>query len=134
MINTLFDAERYCSIATHDPEVIDRIIPILKKRHIQSLMYEFEMLYGIGTSQLNDLKKQGYPCRRYVVYGKEWYLYLCNRIAENPENFFSGTCGYYDIKEQPNLLLFFRKQNHVGFYVKVGSSLGIGYLKPNLRP
>jgi proline dehydrogenase len=90
MINTLFEAKRYCSIATHDPKIIDRIIPILAKSHIPSSMYEFEMLYGIGTSELNDLKNRGYPCRRYVVYGKEWYLYLCNRIAENPENVFQA--------------------------------------------
>lgn len=90
MINTLFEAKRFCSIATHDKEMIDRIIPVLKKRQIQSSMYEFEMLYGIGTSQLNDLKKQGYPCRQYVVYGKEWYLYLCNRLAENPDNIFQA--------------------------------------------
>jgi proline dehydrogenase len=90
MIKTLFEAKRYCSIATHDPKIIDRIILILEKNHIQTSMYEFEMLYGIGISQLNDLKNQGYPCRRYVVYGKEWYLYLCNRIAENPENVFQA--------------------------------------------
>lgn len=90
MVNTLLDSKRYCSIATHDPQVIDRIIPVLEKRHIQPSLYEFEMLYGIGTSQLNSLKERGYPCRRYVVYGKEWYLYLCNRIAENPENVFQA--------------------------------------------
>lgn len=90
MINTLFEAKRYCSIATHDPKIIDRIIPILEKHRTQSSMYEFEMLYGIGVNKLNELKKQGYPCRRYVVYGKEWYLYLCNRIAENPEDVFQA--------------------------------------------
>lgn len=90
MVNTLFEAKRYCSIATHDPQMIDRIIPILAKRQIQPSMYEFEMLYGIGNNQLNDLKKRGYPCRRYLVYGKEWYLYLCNRLAENPENVFQA--------------------------------------------
>jgi proline dehydrogenase len=88
MLNTLFEAKRYCSIATHDPQMIDRVIPMLESCRIQSSMYEFEMLYGIGTNKLNELKKQGYPCRQYVVYGKEWYLYLCNRIAENPENVF----------------------------------------------
>ena len=90
LVTTLFEAKRFCSIATHDPEVINRILPILEKRHVQPSLYEFEMLYGIGTSQLNALKEQGYPCRRYVVYGKEWYLYLCNRIAENPENVFQA--------------------------------------------
>jgi len=88
MVNTLFEAKRYCSIATHDAKMIERIVPILKQRHIDPSLYEFEMLYGIGENLLQELKNQGYPCRRYVVYGKEWYLYLCNRIAENPDNLF----------------------------------------------
>lgn len=88
MINTLFKAKRYCSIATHDPQMIELVIPLLEEHHIPHAMYEFEMLYGIGTDQLNHLKNQGHPCRQYVVYGKEWYLYLCNRIAENPNNVF----------------------------------------------
>lgn len=88
MVETLFNAERFCSIATHDTQILSQILAILKQGHINQDGYEFEMLYGIGANQLNDLKKQGYPCRQYVVYGKEWYLYLCNRIAENPENVF----------------------------------------------
>jgi proline dehydrogenase len=46
------------------------------------------MLYGIREDLLKGLQKEGYPCRQYIVYGKEWYLYLCNRIAENPDNLF----------------------------------------------
>jgi proline dehydrogenase len=90
MINLLFKAKRYCSIATHDPQIIERLLPMIEKSQLPSSMYEFEMLYGIGTAQLNALKNKGYACRRYVVYGKEWYLYLCNRIAENPENVFQA--------------------------------------------
>ncbi len=90
MINMLIEAKRYCSIATHDREIIDGIIPLLEKHHTPSSMYEFEMLYGIETNQLNNLKEKGYPCRRYIVYGKEWYLYLCNRLAEKPENIFQA--------------------------------------------
>lgn len=88
MIETLFNTGRFCSIATHDTHVLSQILAILKQRHLNQSGYEFEMLYGIGTNQLNELKKQGHLCRQYVVYGKEWYLYLCNRIAENPENIF----------------------------------------------
>lgn len=88
MVETIFNAERFCSIATHDAQLLDRIVAILKQRHINKSNYEFEMLYGIGTDKLNNLKRQGHPCRQYIVYGKEWYLYLCNRIAENPENVF----------------------------------------------
>lgn len=90
MVKTLLNAKRFCSIATHDAQLLDRIVEILKQHHSSSLSYEFEMLYGIGTDKLTDLKRLGYPCRCYIVYGKEWYLYLCNRIAENPENVFSA--------------------------------------------
>ncbi len=88
MCETLFQAGRYCSIATHDQEILDLILPSLKKHRVNPEKYEFEMLYGIGTDKLKELKKEGHPCRQYIVYGKEWYLYLCNRIAENPDNLF----------------------------------------------
>jgi proline dehydrogenase len=88
MVETIFNAGRFCSIATHDTQILNQILTILDQRRMNQIGYEFEMLYGIGTDQLNDLKKQGHPCRQYIVYGKEWYLYLCNRIAENPENVF----------------------------------------------
>ena len=53
-------------------------------------VYEFESLYGIQTEQLRNLKEQGYATKLYFVYGKEWYLYLCNRIAEYPLNLFQA--------------------------------------------
>lgn len=96
MVEVLFNAERFCSIATHDAELLDRIVSILKQRNINKKNYEFEMLYGIGTDKLNDLKRQEHPCRQYIVYGKEWYLYLCNRIAENPENVFRAIVDIID--------------------------------------
>jgi proline dehydrogenase len=96
MIETLFNANRFCSIATHDAKILDRILAVLKQRHINESSYEFEMLYGIGTDLLNDLKRHGHSCHRYIVYGKEWYLYLCNRIAENPENVFRALVDIID--------------------------------------
>lgn len=88
LVATILDAGRYCSIATHDIQLLNRIVPILKQHNVSSSLYEFEMLYGINNEALMDFKQQGYPCRIYIVYGKEWYLYLCNRLAENPEDVF----------------------------------------------
>jgi len=34
------------------------------------------------------LRDEGYPTKLYFVYGQEWYLYLCNRLAEYPLNLF----------------------------------------------
>jgi proline dehydrogenase len=90
IIVTLFNAGRFCSIATHDSQILGEISSILKQGNINSTDYEFEMLYGICSDQLHDLKNQGHPCRQFIVYGKEWYLYLCNRISENPDNIFQA--------------------------------------------
>ncbi len=104
MMKILFKTGRYCSIATHDAELLSRILTIIDQQQIDREKYEFEMLYGIGTDLLRDLKKQGHLSRQYIVYGKEWYLYLCNRIAENPENVFlaisdimKGDCNFAEV-------------------------------------
>lgn len=88
LLQMVLEADRYCSIATHDPAMIQRIVALLKLLQVPVTQYEFEMLYGIESELLNNLKKQGHPCRQYIVYGKEWYLYLCNRISEYPDNIF----------------------------------------------
>ena len=87
-VQTILDAGRFCSIATHDNELLNRILLILDQHQISHSSYEFEMLYGINTERLTELKNQGYPTRCYIVYGKEWYLYLCNRLAERPDDIF----------------------------------------------
>ena len=48
------------------------------------------MLKGINHEQLNNLKSSGYNTRVYVPYGKEWYLYLCHRLAEYPPNIYQA--------------------------------------------
>ena len=57
---------------------------------VKSNSYEFESLFGIQSQQLQDLKDEGHPAKVYFVYGKEWYLYLCNRLAEYPLNVFQA--------------------------------------------
>lgn len=87
-VEKLLSEGRPCSIATHDPKMIARILPLIKK--YKPSHYEFEMLYGIGDELFSKLKSEGHPCRRYIVYGKEWYLYLLNRISEYPDNLFQA--------------------------------------------
>lgn len=88
LLQMVWDANRYCSIATHDPIMIEHIDALLKRKQVPKTHYEFEMLLGIESERLLDLQRQGHPCRQYIVYGKEWYLYLCNRISECPDNVF----------------------------------------------
>ena len=77
-----------CSIATHDAGIQESVRQLIEQYKPPRDTYEFESLFGIGTSQLNALKESGYPVKMYFVYGREWYLYLCNRLAEYPLNLF----------------------------------------------
>ena len=46
--------------------------------------YEFESLIGLGGEQLDVLQTQGHRTREYAVFGEEHFLYVLNRIAEEP--------------------------------------------------
>ena len=46
---------------------------------------EFEMLRGLAPELLDSLHNQGYRTREYAIFGGEWWLYVLNRIAEQPE-------------------------------------------------
>ena len=39
----------------------------------------------MGTGLLDRLHGEGYRTREYVIFGGEWWLYVLNRIAEQPE-------------------------------------------------
>lgn len=88
LVEKLLLSNRKCSIATHHDKIQKSIKELINKHAIPKTNYEFEMLYGIREDLLKNLQQEEYPCRQYVVYGKEWYLYLCNRVAENPDNLF----------------------------------------------
>ncbi len=83
-VDQLLSTNHKCSIATHHNKIQEETIKLIQKYKTDNDVYEFESLYGIQTEQLIAMKRQGYPTKLYFVYGKEWYLYLCNRIAEYP--------------------------------------------------
>lgn len=89
-IDRLLSGNHKCSIATHHDLIQNEVVSMLETYKTSKDLYEFESLYGIQTEQLTRLKEQGYPTKLYFVYGKEWYLYLCNRIAEYPLNIFQA--------------------------------------------
>jgi proline dehydrogenase len=80
----LIDSGHPVSLATHDEVLVTALID----EHGSSLIggdTEFEMLMGLGTDLLDDLHRQGYRTREYVIFGREWWLYVLNRIAEHPD-------------------------------------------------
>jgi len=87
-IDQLLSLNHSCSIATHHALIQQEAKKLIKLHKPNKETYEFESLYGIQTDQLIALKDEGYPTKLYFVYGREWYLYLCNRVAEYPLNLF----------------------------------------------
>ncbi|MCW3466036.1 proline dehydrogenase family protein [Chitinophaga nivalis] len=89
-IDQLLQQRHKCAIATHHDKIQERAKTLIQQYQPDKDSYEFESLYGIRTEQLVQLKADGYSTKLYFVYGKEWYLYLCNRIAEYPLNIFQA--------------------------------------------
>ena len=89
-VDRLLSQNHLCSIATHDKKIQQEVTALIQKYKTAADVYEFESLYGIQSEQLLNLKEEGYPAKLYFVYGKEWYLYLCNRLAEYPLNVFQA--------------------------------------------
>jgi proline dehydrogenase len=89
-IERLLAGKHLCSIATHHDKIQQAAKDLILKYTSDSKHYEFESLYGIQNQQLQALKDEGFPAKLYFVYGNEWYLYLCNRLAEYPLNVFQA--------------------------------------------
>ncbi|MFJ4188762.1 proline dehydrogenase family protein [Kitasatospora sp. NPDC089509] len=81
----LADSGHLCSFATHDRDLIDRIDHHLGDRQREGAAWEFETLLGLGPDRLDAMAERGHPTREYVVFGTEWWLYVCNRLAEDPQ-------------------------------------------------
>lgn len=81
----LADSGHLCSFATHDWELIHRIDHHLGDPGQKTVPWEFETLLGLGPDRLDAMAGRGHPTREYVVFGTEWWLYVCNRLAEDPQ-------------------------------------------------
>ncbi|MGL5908679.1 MAG: proline dehydrogenase family protein [Phycicoccus sp.] len=74
-----------CSIATHDVDRIDHVGRLLAAEPADPSRYHLEFLDGLGPEQAAEVSSRGIPTQVYVVYGTEWWLYVCNRLAEDPD-------------------------------------------------
>ena len=71
----------------------DLVLDTLLSSHGSALAaphIEFEMLLGLGTETLDELRAAGLRTREYLIFGTEWWLYVLNRIAENPDRVFQA--------------------------------------------
>ena len=73
-------------IATHDPQLADRLIAFIDERRVPTSVYEFAMLYGIQRSLQSRLVRTGRPLRVLIAYGEYWFAWYMRRLAERPAN------------------------------------------------
>jgi len=84
MAGTLLLSGHKCSIATHDRAIQHELTGLIVRERIDPRWYEFESLIGLGSEQIDALHARGFPTREYAVFGQEHFLYVLNRIAEEP--------------------------------------------------
>ncbi|MER2108513.1 MAG: proline dehydrogenase family protein [Solibacillus sp.] len=77
---------KFTSIATHDHNIINHVKQFVKKHHISTDKFEFQMLYGFRKEMQLQLAKEGYNFCVYVPFGSDWYGYFMRRLAERPQN------------------------------------------------
>jgi proline dehydrogenase len=85
-LETLLQSRHSCSIATHDITILSHAKSFIETEKTELNQVEFEMLKGVTPDRLQSMRDSGYRTRVYLPYGREWYLYLCNRLAEYPSN------------------------------------------------
>lgn len=79
-------SQGYTAIATHDREIIERSLELIREHEIAGDRYEFQMLYGIGEDIQDALVQEGHRVRVYVPFGEDWFGYFMRRLAERPAN------------------------------------------------
>ena len=85
MAKLMLAKNSYACFATHDLQLIDDLVSLIKEMDANPSKFEFQVLYGVPMKgKLKKLLKSGYKVRVYVPYGPDWYEYSLRRLKENP--------------------------------------------------
>lgn len=74
------------AFGTHDMKIISRIEAFGRSIGIDRKQIEFQMLYGIRTTDQVRLANEGYNVKVLISYGNAWYPWYVRRLAERPAN------------------------------------------------
>lgn len=85
-LRTLMQGAARPLVASHDPALIAAATELAARTGRGPGELEYQMLYGVRTSEQQRLASRGEFVRVYVPYGSQWYGYLMRRLAERPAN------------------------------------------------
>jgi proline dehydrogenase len=88
--HTLLTSGHKCSLATHDAQLQDDLAGFILRQELPPQQSEFETLSGLGGDGLDALRRRGFQTREYAIFGGEYFLYVVNRIAEEPARLFQA--------------------------------------------
>lgn len=97
-VKIILKKDHLCSLATHDEKILSFANTFIRKNKNDKKNIEFEMLHGATPQLLDKMHEKGYRTRDYLPYGKEWYLYVCHRLAENLQNIFQALADAIEAK------------------------------------
>jgi proline dehydrogenase len=83
LVRRLREGGGFCAIATHDPWLLDRCLPLVTGSNGGG-GHEFQMLLGVGDALRPRVLATGSRIRLYCPYGPDWYAYSLRRLRENP--------------------------------------------------
>jgi len=86
LLEVMLNSRSFSAIATHDEKMIQCAQQLISRNSIPSQKYEFQMLYGVRRERQFQLRREGYPIRVYVPFGRRWAPYFMRRLAERPAN------------------------------------------------
>jgi proline dehydrogenase len=85
LARSLVESGHRMAIATHDETLVAELRETLGAAALRADHIEFEVLLGLGTQLIDGLRADGFNTREYLIFGVEWWLYVLNRIAEDPQ-------------------------------------------------
>lgn len=74
------------AFGTHDLIIQEQVKKEADKLGLPKEKLEFQMLYGIKTTEQKKLASEGYKIRTLISYGEFWYPWYMRRLAERPAN------------------------------------------------
>jgi proline dehydrogenase len=88
LLGQMKDKGTRAAFGTHDLLIQEYIKNEAAKIGIPNNAVEFQMLYGIKTSEQIKLASEGYKIRTLISFGDHWYPWYVRRLAERPANVF----------------------------------------------